>query len=361
FLDFTIIFLVRGRQLLANKYVVSAAALFLFMIFGTVSNVALNGTSEFKDQLVFSVIHLQLLLAFVLGIYLFNKLKNSFVFQILLWTIFLLSFRLFTDDIENAFNLSSVRGLRVESFFAGGANNFALIVGVGFLINFFSEKRSLKKVILGFYFLIIIILTMSRGALFGLVFALFVTAVFDIERKTLSMLLKVSMFLALSIFLSILVFDELQMYFEKFSERFLGVFTGEATLTQASSGRGLIISDLYYNHLKHASLFQWLFGHGLGSISFMVNGYPYESSHNVIVDILFRNGILVLFFFMLLILAVFFNFLKKRGTVDLRVFSIFIFLHFELLVNPFIYAAQTGWIYTLFLALFISQKRLVKK
>ena len=51
-------------------------------------------------------------------------------------------------------------------------------------------------------------------------------------------------------------------------------------------------------------------------------------------------------------------FFKNRKGTDLTLFGFFVFLHFEILVNPYVYAAQTGWIYGLFLAVFLNQNRL---
>jgi len=361
FLSATLVFALTKGHLLFNKYVLGAIALFMTMAISTMFNTIVEAGDTGKDQLVFTIIHLQLLLAFMLGVFMFKRLDRAFIFDSLLLIIFLFSLRLFIDDIDNAFNLSAVRGLRIEALFAGGANNFGLIVGIGFLINFFFSHKGIKRTLLGFYFLIVIVLTMSRGALFGVIFTLFVTAAFDTDKKTMMMLMKISFAIALVGIVLIFAFEEFQQYFEKFSERFLSLFTGDATLKQASSGRELIIGDLYDNHMKHASILQWLFGHGFGSINFNVNGYPYESSHNILIDILFRNGLLILLFSLLYATTLILGFLKNRGKEDLCIFSIFVFLHFELLVNPFLYAAQTGWIYTMFLALFIYRNRLLTR
>jgi O-antigen ligase len=96
----------------------------------------------------------------------------------------------------------------------------------------------------------------------------------------------------------------------------------------------------------------------MGSINFMVSGSPYESSHNIILDVFYRNGLLAIIGFIAMFLFLFFSFVRKRKNTDLTLFAIFIFLHFEILVNPFIYAAQTGWIYGLFLAILLNRRKL---
>ena len=144
----------------------------------------------------------------------------------------------------------------------------------------------------------------------------------------------------------------------QFSERFLSIFSGDATIEQASSGRGLIVRDLFSNHIKNSSVFEILFGHGMGSINFKVSGSPYESSHNFIVDLFYRNGLLILLGYIFLVVYMVSIFFHWRRSTDLALFGIFVFLHFEILVNPFVYAAQTGWIYGLFLAIFLNGKKL---
>ncbi len=358
FLNFLLVFLLSRGKLIAQKNALFAALLFFFFVLTTTLNGFLDKGAMIKEQLVFSIIHLQLILAFILGTYYINFLTKTFFYKITLICIVCLSARIFIDDLDKVFNLSSVRGLRVETLFAGGANNFALITGIGFIISFFYLKKGFLKTVLCVYLLAIVILTMSRGALFGLIFTLFTVAIYDPKGKTLSLLLKTSLFLTIIGTVFLLYSDAAQSFAEQFSQRFLSLFSGETTIEKASSGRGLIIRDLYYNHLKESSIFEILFGHGMGSINFMVSGSPYESSHNIIVDICYRNGLLAIIMFIIMFVIIFINFLKDRKKTDLTLFGIFIFLHFEIFVNPFVYAAQTGWIYGLFLAIILNRHKL---
>ncbi|MBW8242645.1 O-antigen ligase family protein [Muricauda oceani] len=347
-------------KIIANYSSVLSLFILLVFIASTGVNVLFGSAGTFKDQLIFTIVHLQLVLAFMLGNYFATKLSKDFVYKSLIIVLLLLSIRLFLDDFDKVFNLSTVRGLRVESQFAGGANNFALLLGIGFIIAFFYLNKGSKRLITCLYLLLVIVLTMSRGALFGVVFTLFLVAVYDQKGKTLVSLLRISFGLSiLGVFLFFMS-DGVQVIVEKFSDRFLSFFTGEVTFEQASSGRPIIFKDIYENHLLKANTFEVLFGHGMGSIDFEVNGYPYESSHNIFIDILFRNGAFALIGFIVLICYLTLSFLNNRKNEDLVFFGIFVFLHFEIMVNPFVYAAQTGWIYGLFLALFIRRNRLRK-
>jgi hypothetical protein len=357
FFNWLIVCILSKGAMLKKKATILSILIYLFIFFTTLLNILFDDLDMLKDQFVFSVIHLQILLVFNLSIYYVDYLNKLFAYQWIIIFILLFSTRIFIDDWDNAFNLSSVRGFRVETIFAGGVNNFGLIVGLGFIISFFHLKKSILKVLACLYFIVVIILTMSRGALFGLVITLFLVALYDTKGKILSSLLKTSFCLTFIGCLLLLYSNTAQDLALQFSERFLSIFSGEATIEQASSGRGLIVRDIYNNHIKNSSLFEILFGHGMGSINFMVNGSPYESSHNFIVDVFYRNGILILFGYLVLVIYLCYMFIKNRKGANLTLFGIFVFLHFEILVNPFVYAAQTGWIYGLFLAIFLNQKK----
>jgi len=358
FLNFLIVVFFSKGRLILKKEAFIAICVFIYFLLFTILNVLVSKGFLLKEQLIFSVIHLQLFLVLILGNYYSSYINKEFLFKILLYVILLFSFRIFIDDWDKVFNLSSVRGFRVETIFAGGVNNFGLIVGLGFIISFFHLKKGILKVVSCLYFIVVIILTMSRGALFGLVITLFLVALYDPKGKILSSLLKTSFFLTIIGFVVLLYSNAAQDIALQFSERFLSIFSGETTIEQASSGRGLIVRDMYNNHIKNSSILEIFFGHGMGSINFMVNGSPYESSHNFIVDLFYRNGILMLLGYLALVMYLCYMFFKNRKNADLTFFGFFVFLHFEILVNPYVYAAQTGWIYGLFLAVFFNQNKL---
>src|SRR3546814_11707211 len=99
----------------------------------------------------------------------------------------------------------------------------------------------------------------------------------------------------------------------------------------------------------------------MGSIDFLVGDAPYESSHNLFLDILYRNGLLFLLGYLYILARLFLNFIKYRRKEYLPMFGIFVFVHFELMVNPCIYAAQIGWIYAFLLARFIRNRGLAER
>lgn|GEM_PF-6564836 len=353
FLTFVLIFFLSKGILIAKVHSLLALFLFFFLLLTTGFNLVFDGFILIKKQSVFALIYMQNILAFVLAYYLIEKLTLGFFYKVFLWVVFVATLRIFFEEIEHVFSFSEVRGSRIEALFAGGVNNFALIVGLALIISFYTIKNKNLKIGLCLYWFMIIVFTMSRGALLGIVFTLIILGLYDVNKKTLTLLLKTSFIITVFGVIAIYYFDKSEIVIEQLENRFLSVFTGDSSIKHASSGRGLILTDLFNNHIKKSSIYEHLFGHGMGSIDFMVNKASYESSHNIIVDLFFRNGLVFTLLYILLFIHILLKFLSHRSESNLLLFGVFVFLHFELLFNPFVFAAQTGWIYTFFLALFL--------
>ncbi|MBC8766911.1 hypothetical protein H4O18_02795 [Arenibacter sp. BSSL-BM3] len=353
FLSFIVLFFLSKGVLVTKTYSLLALFLFLFLSLTTGINIIFDKFILAQEQSVFTIIYLQNILAFVIAYYLIEKVSLDFFYKFFLWVVFIATIRIFFEEIEHVFSFSEARGQRIEALFAGGVNNFALIVGLALIISFYTIKNRYLKVGLCLYWFVIIILTMSRGALLGIIFTLFILGLYDTNKKTLSLLLRTSFIITLLGVFAIYYFDKSDLVKAQLENRFLSVFTGDSSIESASSGRGIILSDIYNSHIKGSSLFEYLFGHGMGSIDFTINKADYKSSHNLIVDLFFRNGLLFTLFYIQLFLYLLLKFLSNRAKSNLILFGIFVFLHFELLFNPFVFAAQTGWIYTFFLALFL--------
>lgn len=357
FIQFIFLAIITEGSILTKRIPFYAVSFFVVILVTTIVNLVFNGGEGFKTQVVLGVIYLQNLMVFVMGYYLFERLDREIFFKLFLWIAFFVSIRMMVDDHENLFSFSIVRGHRIEAHFAAGVNNFAMLMGIALIISFFSIKRKTLRIGLSIYWFVVILLTMSRGALLGIVVTFFLVALYDTNLKTFRNLLKLSVAIILLGLIFIYYFDKVDFIMAQIEERFLGVLTGEASLKQFGSGRHLILGDLYTNHFLKSSLFEFLFGHGMGSIDFMVNGYPYESSHNIFMDILYRNGVLFLLLYLLFFTHLLLLFLNNRSQKNLALFGIFVFLHLELMVNPFLFAAQIGWIYTFFVAGFLLQKQ----
>ncbi len=342
-------------RILSKRGPVFGLLIFVLFLVLTFLNVIFDGGHAIKMQLVFTIIYFQSFLVFIISYYALKKVKLDYVFKLYLVVGLLLFFRMAAEESQNLFNLSTVRGERIEANFAGAVNNFALLIGLCVIISFFYIKNKTWKVILSISSLFVLVLTLSRGALLGTIFTLFMVAFYDTDSKTLKNLLRISATVAIIGIVGLFYLDKVDLLWATVQDRFLGFFDGKTSLKQFSSGRGLIFMDIYKNHFVDSSLFELLFGHGMGSIDFKVNGSPYESSHNIFMDFAYRNGLLFLFSYMLFFLYLLLRFIKFRNKENLVLFGIFVFLHFELLVNPYLFAVQMGWIYSFFLAAFLTK------
>lgn len=355
FLLFVSLALLLPDRILSKRCPVFGLLVFTFFLVFTILNVIFDGGQGIKMQLVFTIVYFQSFLVFIISYYALDNVKLDYVFKLYLVVGLLLFFRMTAEESQNLFNLSTVRGERIEANFAGAVNNFALLIGLCVIISFFYIKNKTWKVILSIFSLFVLVLTMSRGALLGTIFTLFMVAFYDTDSKTLKNLLRISATVAIIGIVGLFYLDKVDLIWTTVQDRFLAFFDGKTSLKQFSSGRGLIFMDIYKNHFVDSSLFELLFGHGMGSIDFKVNGYPYESSHNIFMDFAYRNGLLFLFSYMLFFLYLLLRFIKFRNKENLVLFGIFVFLHFELLVNPYLFAVQMGWIYSFFLAAFLTK------
>lgn len=332
----------------------------VFILF-TIINVTIDGGHGSKMQMVFSIIYVQSFLVFIIAYYSFEKINMDFVFEFFIVIGILLSIRVALEEPQKLLGFSVIKGERIEAHFAGAVNNFALLIGISFIICFFYIRNKSWKILLSIFFFFVLVLTMSRGALLGVILTLFLVSFYDTNTKTLKSLLNISMALVVIGVIGLFYFDKTDVVLVTIQERFLGFFTGNTSMKQFSSGRGIILQDIYTNHFSKSSFFEFLFGHGMGSIDFSVNGAPYESSHNIFMDFAFRNGVLFLLFYMLFFISTLLKFIWHRNKENLILFGIFIFLHFELLVNPYLFAVQMGWVYMFFIAAFTSKLTSLKQ
>ncbi|MGO4919922.1 hypothetical protein [Maribacter spongiicola] len=341
------------NRIFSKRDIILSILVFTTLLLFTIVNVVFDVGQGLKMQLIFAVIYFQSFLVFIISYYALDKVKLDYVFKLYLIVGLLLFIRMAMEEPQNIFGFSVVRGQRIEANFAGAVNNFALLIGLCVIISFFYIKNKTLKVLFSISSLFVLILTMSRGALLGTIITFFIVALYDTDSKTLKNLLRISAAITFIAIIGLFYFDKIDLVVTTVQERFLGVFSGKASVKQFSSGRGIILSDIYNNHFINSSVFEFLFGHGMGSIEFTVNGALYESSHNIFMDFAYRNGVLFLLLYMFFFLYLLYKFIQFRSKENLALFGIFIFLHFELLVNPYLFAVQMGWIYSFFVAGFL--------
>ncbi|MFI8603735.1 O-antigen ligase family protein [Cellulophaga baltica] len=349
-----LIVLIRDK-LINNKNVIIAIFVYLLLFSTTAINIILDNRELLKSQIVNSIIYLQNFLVFIIIYHLLQKKDYSYFFRLFLFIMIVASIRIAIEEPDKILKFSEVRGERIEALFIGGVNNYALLLAIAFIISFFKIKNTYIRLMSAFFWLLLISLTMSRGALLGAVLTIFIVAYYDRERKTLKSLIRMSIGLTLVGLLSLIYLNKLDLVVTQFNDRFLSLFTGGTSISKFSAGRGIIWSDIL-SKIKTSSIYENILGHGFGSIDFTVTGAPYQSSHNIFIDIFYKNGYLVFSGYIFLLIKLLDYFLKNRTKENLTIFGIFIFLHLELFVNPFFFAAQIGWIYSIFLVIFLKQK-----
>lgn len=355
-IEFFFLFLVTGGNILAKKNILIVSSFFVITLLTTIINVTCFDSSLIEFQITNTVIYFQNTVVFIVCYYLFDKIELDYFYKLFVVIAFIGVLRIFIEEPNHIFKMSLIWGERIEAYFIGGVNNFSLILGIAFLISFFYLKNKFLKITSCILLMLVIVLGMSRGALLGVILTLFFTFFYYANKRTLKLFFRYSLYFFLIGLLMLVLLGEIDVVIEKVQDRFFSLFTNEKSANQFFSARGDLISDMF-GRLSNSSLFQILFGHGNGSIDFFdkISKQRYETSHNILIDLLYRNGILILGLYVLTLIYVFLIFIKNREKKKLTLFAIFIFFHLELLVNPIVFAAQVGWLYAVFMALFIKQ------
>jgi len=203
---------------------------------------------------------------------------------------------------------------------------------------------------------------MSRGALIAAVFTLLITSLYDPNRDTFNKLVKYGSYFMVVGIIGLFFSGKMEEIWELFHVRFLSILDGNTSLDTFFAGRFTLI-EYTFNKLRESSVFQILFGHGSGSIDFTIpeTGQNFKTTHLVAFDIMYRNGIILMLLFIFLQVYILYRFIKLRKREKIVLFGLFVFFHMELLVNPMIFSAQSGWVYFLFLAVFLKQDFLTYK
>lgn len=355
-IEFFFLFLVTGGNILAKKNILIVSSFFVITLLTTIINVTYFDSSLIEFQITNTIIYFQNTVVFILCYYLLDRIELDYFYKLFVVIAFIGVLRIFIEEPNHIFKMSLIWGERIEAYFIGGVNNFSLILGIAFLISFFYLKNKFLKITSCILLLLVIVLTMSRGALLGVILTLFFTFFYYANKRTLKLFFRYSLYFFLIGLFMLVLLGEIDVVIEKVQDRFFSLFTNEKSANQFFSARGDLISDMF-ERLSNSSFFQILFGHGNGSIDFFdkISKQRYETSHNILIDLLYRNGILILGLYVLTLIYVFLIFIKNKEKKKPTLFAIFIFFHLELLVNPIVFAAQVGWLYAVFMALFIKQ------
>jgi len=357
-LQFMIMLFLSNGKLVKGRITYIVSEVFLLTLVVTIINIILNG-ELINAQITKTVIYLQNTLAIIMMSFFVKDLRPDYFYKTFLVIVIMCVIRVYIEEPIHFFKLSVLWDERIESEFVAGVNTFAMLNGLAFVISFFYLKHKFLKLFLSLFFILIIVLTMSRGALLAAIATLFITAFYDLNRETFNLLVKYS-FIALIIGVFVLIFSgKIDAVMDLINERFFSFFYGEKSFNDFFAGRGDLIQHVT-SKIYNSSIFQFLFGHGNGSMKFVIpeTGQKFETSHLVPLDILYRNGIILTLLYINLLVKIFQKFIKNRTKENNVLFGLFVFFHLELLVNPMIFSAQSGWVYSLFLILFLKQNDL---
>ena len=357
-LQFMIMLFLSNGKLVKGRITYIVSEVFLLTLVVTIINIILNG-ELINTQITKTVIYLQNTLAIIMMSFFVKDLRPDYFYKTFLVIVIMCVIRVYIEEPSHFFKLSVLWDERIESEFVAGVNTFAMLNGLAFVISFFYLKHKFLKLFLSLFFILIIVLTMSRGALLAAIATLFITAFYDLNRETFNLLVKYS-FIALIIGVFVLIFSgKIDAVMDLINERFFSFFYGEKSFNDFFAGRGDLIQHVT-SKIYNSSIFQFFFGHGNGSMKFVIpeTGQKFETSHLVPLDILYRNGIILTLLYINLLVKIFQKFIKNRTKENNVLFGLFVFFHLELLVNPMIFSAQSGWVYSLFLILFLKQNDL---
>ena len=311
FIQFSIMLILTNAKILKGKTTLIAGELLLITSVATMINILLNG-ELINIQITKTVIYIQNILALILMNYIMKRVVLDYFLKLFVVVVLFSIVRVYIEEPSHFFKLSVLWDERIESEFVAGVNTFAMLVGLAFTISFFYFKQKYIKLILCGIFLMVIILTMSRGALLAAIITLFATSFYDTDRRTFELLVKYSL-IGLVLIMAFLIFSgKMDAVLELISERFFSFFNGEKTANAFFAGRGDLIGYVL-EKFSESNIFQFLFGHGNGSMSFVIpeTGQKFETSHLVILDILYRNGIILTVLYILLQIWIFLKFLKN--------------------------------------------------
>mgnify|MGYP006126479465 CR=1 FL=1 len=355
-ITFSTLFLVTKGQIILNDYVLFAVLVFVWTLVVTVLNIIYSNPDLIKLQITNTMIYFQTLLVFIIAIYFYDKISYNLFLRLFLIAMILSCLRVIIEEPNHILKLSTRWEERIEAYFIGGVNNFSLFVGIAFIISFFQLKKGAWQIIYCLFFLLMIVLGMSRGALLGVILTLFITSLYDMSTAKFKLLMKYTFYSLFSGFMILLISGKIDEVTDKIQKRFFSLFTGEQGVNDFFSARGDLLSNIF-NRLSDSSILQILFGHGNGGIDFYdyVSHQQFKTSHNLLVDVFYRNGIILCLIYVLIFVGICWMFMVKRTRNKVTLFGIFVFFHLELLVNPVLFAAQVGWVYALFMVYFLNQ------
>ncbi|MEK5325862.1 O-antigen ligase family protein [Aeribacillus sp. FSL M8-0254] len=299
---------------------------------------------------------------FIVGYFLFrfifaktNEKQNLILLLILTISLSLKELvSLISYDINN---LDYKSRLNNESM--GGFNNFAYLVSLNIMLKislikndiFSSRIKTILKTIILFDGVFILIL-FSRGGWISLIGALSLYYVLDKmkKRNELGLLQHLKVFFHLFVILIVGFYLESKFsLINKVIERFAMLETDGGT------GR-ILVWKIAINDIQQRNIISFLFGDGWGSFQIPIYGRVFESTHNMILQLLYESGLITTLMFIIMCLY----FIKisnnrNRGLIiGIPITLIFFLSNF---FDSHLLVSQTSWIYGMVFAYLVSLSR----
>jgi len=215
-------------------------------------------------------------------------------------------------------------------------------LGLGFISGLFLLKPELSKIkkimifVLIFLFFIYMILTASKGPIIALLISLIFYFLFNPYKKKITINNKYV--LLVFIMLGFLMVKYFRLILSPFDFTFIENRTKGGSFSSRLELYEILLNDFY-----NSGVFNLLFGKGTGNYGFLYSGMDQaEYPHNMILEVLYENGIIGLIILLTIIFVLLISFFKKK-IIKEKMYLFVICIYF--LINSFMTADISGNIF----------------
>jgi hypothetical protein len=227
----------------------------------------------------------------------------------------------------------------------GSEDNNSIVLsrglGLGFISGLFLLKPELSKIkkimifMIIFLFFIYMILTGSKGPIIALLISLIFYFLFNPYKKKI---INNKYVLLVFIMLGFLMVKYLRLILSAFDFTFIENRTKGGSFSSRLELYEILLNDFY-----NSGVFNLLFGKGTGNYGFLFSGMDQaEYPHNMILEVLYENGIIGLIILLTIIFVLLISFFKKK-IIKGKMYLFVICIYF--LINSFMTADIAGNIF----------------
>jgi hypothetical protein len=330
---------IKQKCLLKTKFLFFSIFLILISILNIISSSSPQSSAVYALQ-VFVILQ---------SYYCFSsiQLDNEKILTYLLFAIVISTFRVIMSDYSSLFPITIHNRFNVD--FLGSVNNYSYILAMGIIIAVFLLK---KRSITILYLLFFILISLSRGALFSLLFCAIIYFLLHINNILKKFNLKYLMIPCVSILILIFYSNSIVLVIQR---RLI------STLTDPSGGSGRITIWKYaINETFNKNLKVLFCGNGAKTFKYFLYNMK-DSIHNQYIDVFFSYGII---FGIIIIVCYFIYFYKIVYKIRYRfetLFYINILYAISFIFDSRIWVIQTNWIFGLIVALTFKEYHNNKK